>query len=170
MMLNDKLREITDADIEFCKDSDIWRKRGGVGVFMSMAERWDRIEAEVAPVDNGEQEAVHGNVWDIFSATYGAPSILNDVRDLRRYLLLVEAEGSSPQRAATEEEQQLRRLPSSEPEDGPRERVTHVLRLLAQGHCDCALGDWGDPLSHPASCAYRVLMHSSSEVDREGIG
>ena len=61
-----------------------WKKRGGIGAFMMLARKWDRIE-----------EAVKNNGYDVFS-TYGKDArdegIIDDIRDLRRYLLLVEVE------------------------------------------------------------------------------
>jgi hypothetical protein len=62
---------------------DSWRKRGGVGAFMMLARKWDRIENQV--VEKG---------WDIFKAIeqdIRPEGILDDIKDLRRYLLLVEA-------------------------------------------------------------------------------
>jgi hypothetical protein len=61
-----------------------WKKRGGVGAFMMLARKWDRIEKQAET-----------NGWDIFTTIRRDPSangILDDIRDLRRYLLLVEAE------------------------------------------------------------------------------
>lgn len=59
-----------------------WRKRGGVGAYMMLARKWDRIE-----------QAVEKCGWDIFAA-YDEDSrdegIMDDIRDLRRYLMLVE--------------------------------------------------------------------------------
>jgi hypothetical protein len=63
---------------------DSWKKRGGVGAFMMLARKWDRIE-------NQTQKCK----WDIFEAIRKDPSstgILDDIKDLRRYLLLVESE------------------------------------------------------------------------------
>ena len=61
-----------------------WKQRGGVGAFMMLARKWDRIE-----------NAVKKHGWDVFHAVRADPSdagIIDDIRDLRRYLLLVEAE------------------------------------------------------------------------------
>lgn len=63
---------------------DSWKLRGGVGAFMMLARKWDRIE---------NQTKKQG--YDVFKAIELDPSntgILDDIRDLRRYLLLVEAE------------------------------------------------------------------------------
>ncbi len=61
-----------------------WKKRGGVSAFMMLCRKWDRLEKFLEE---------HG--WDIFKAmdadTRGE-GIIDDIRDLRRYLLLVEAE------------------------------------------------------------------------------
>jgi len=86
-----------------------WKRRGGVGAFMMLARKWDRLEGIISRLGRfggGEQDA---SPYDVFawidreSATemrgrYGAlgvgrdGSALAEVRDLRRYLLLVEAE------------------------------------------------------------------------------
>ena len=61
-----------------------WKQRGGVGAFMMLARKWDRLEKQVT-----EQG------YDIFQAiAYDGreEGILDDIRDLRRYLFLVEAE------------------------------------------------------------------------------
>ena len=61
---------------------DSWRRRGGVGAFMMLARKFDRIE---------HQSEKHG--WDVFKAGevyVGEAGLLDDIRDLRRYLLLVE--------------------------------------------------------------------------------
>ena len=63
---------------------DSWKRRGGVGAFMMLARKWDRIE---------NQTKKQG--WDVFEALKQDPTstgIIDDIRDLRRYLLLVEAE------------------------------------------------------------------------------
>jgi len=61
---------------------DSWRQRGGVGAFMMLARKWDRIENQARQ-----------NGWDIFETVLDNPDedgILDDIRDLRRYLMLVE--------------------------------------------------------------------------------
>lgn len=60
---------------------DSWRKRGGVGAFMMLSRKWDRIE-----------NIALGAGYDIFSVCKdNKGDILDDIQDLRRYLLLVEA-------------------------------------------------------------------------------
>ena len=61
---------------------DSWKKRGGVGAFMMMARKWDRIEQIVSEVR-----------YDVFiSGVADTGNVLDDIADLRRYLLLVEDE------------------------------------------------------------------------------
>ena len=61
-----------------------WAKRGGIGAFMMLARKWDRIE-----------EFAKDAKYDVFKAYEEADGhhegIHEDVADLRRYLLLVEA-------------------------------------------------------------------------------
>ena len=61
-----------------------WKKRGGIGAFMMLARKWDRIENQV-----------NDYTYDIFLALdedKRPEGLIDDIRDLRRYLLLVEAE------------------------------------------------------------------------------
>lgn len=82
-----RLNPIVDLDIsslEKAEESygDSWKKRGGVGAFMMLARKMDRLENQVKK---------HG--YDIFSAIdldRRPEGILDDIQDLRRYLLLVE--------------------------------------------------------------------------------
>jgi len=61
-----------------------WKQRGGVGAFMMLARKWDRLEKQVIEYN-----------YDVFLAAKDdmrEEGILDDIRDLRRYLFLVEAE------------------------------------------------------------------------------
>ena len=61
---------------------DSWRRRGGVGAFMMLARKFDRIE---------HQCEKHGwNIFEAGEAFKGEAGLLDDIRDLRRYLILVE--------------------------------------------------------------------------------
>ena len=81
------IRKLANLDVSKLEQAersygDSWRKRGGIGAFMMLARKWDRIENQVTK-----------NGYDIFESIYNDPSdtgILDDIRDLRRYLLLVE--------------------------------------------------------------------------------
>lgn len=63
---------------------DSWKKRGGVGAFFTFARKWDRLE-------NGLQ-AYGYDVFRAISEDRRAEGVIDDIRDLRRYLLHVEAE------------------------------------------------------------------------------
>ena len=84
-----KVVEVAQEDVEKLHQAeqsygDSWKKRGGVGAFMMLARKWDRLENQV-----------DGHRYDIFKAIsedQRPEGILDDIRDLRRYLLLVEAE------------------------------------------------------------------------------
>jgi len=83
------MKEVAQNDLQALQRAeqsygDSWKRRGGVGAFMMLARKFDRIE---------HQSKKHG--WDIFEAgkVYsGEAGLLDDIRDLRRYLLLVEQE------------------------------------------------------------------------------
>jgi hypothetical protein len=84
---------VSEEDIAFVEMREktyqgSWKKRGGVGAFMMLARKWDRMESMIA---GGSAQ------YDIFAHIAAAPdgadgTMLAEVRDLRRYLLLVEAE------------------------------------------------------------------------------
>ena len=59
-----------------------WRKRGGMGAFMMLARKWDRIEQQV--------KSQNYDVFEAFAKDSREEGILDDIQDLRRYLLLVE--------------------------------------------------------------------------------
>lgn len=66
-----------------------WKRRTGVGAFMMLARKWDRIEKRVATAQAG---AGQYDVFDHIAADRRVEGIIDDIRDLRRYLMLVEAE------------------------------------------------------------------------------
>lgn len=92
----DYLQKIADEDVSHIKMKErtyggSWKKRGGVGAFMMLARKWDRIEKIVG------EEKVGVPRYDIFSAISQNPTgadstTLAEIRDLRRYLMLVESE------------------------------------------------------------------------------
>lgn len=61
-----------------------WKKRGGVGMYMIMIRKFDRMEL-----------AVEKYGWDVIEAVKADPraeGLIDDIRDLRRYLNLIESE------------------------------------------------------------------------------
>jgi hypothetical protein len=81
------LLQIANGDVEGLLKAeqsygDSWKKRGGVGAFMMLARKWDRIENQVKK---------HG--WNVFLAMERdrrPEGIADDIKDLRCYLLLIE--------------------------------------------------------------------------------
>ena len=76
---------------------DSWKRRGGVGAFMMLARKWDRLENHVMVRRSRGTvaESKSADKYDIFAhieLDTRAEGILDDIRDLRRYLILVEAE------------------------------------------------------------------------------
>jgi hypothetical protein len=74
-----------------------WKQRGGVGAFMMLARKWDRLENQLKRLVPGEasQSGLGAMPYDIFGhviADQRAEGVIDDIRDLRRYLMLVEAE------------------------------------------------------------------------------
>jgi hypothetical protein len=63
---------------------DSWLKRGGVGAYMMLARKWDRIEVFL-------QEVCDYDLFDAFECDGRDETVLDDVADLRRYLAIVEA-------------------------------------------------------------------------------
>jgi hypothetical protein len=80
---------LANQDVEGLHNSeqsygDSWKQRGGVGAFMMLARKWDRLEKQVTEYN-----------YDVFEAALDdmrEEGILDDISDLRRYLFLVEAE------------------------------------------------------------------------------
>ena len=85
----DQLEGIAIQDVKALKKAELsygdsWMKRGGVGAFMMLARKWDRLE-----------KTARDHEWDIFLAIekdLRPEGIIDDIRDLRRYLMLVEAQ------------------------------------------------------------------------------
>lgn len=86
------LRAVADADIQHLEHKEktyagSWKKRGGSGAWLGgVARKIDRLETMLPEHD-----------YDIFGAISALPggedgSALAEVRDMRRYLLLIEAE------------------------------------------------------------------------------
>lgn len=84
------LRQVADDDVACVRRKDLsygasWKRRGGVGAFMIMARKWDRLENFMEHSDK-KYDVFH----DVGDGSDG--TVLAEIRDLRRYLLLVEAE------------------------------------------------------------------------------
>jgi hypothetical protein len=89
-LFEEEIKEIANYDLEVLVEKgkgygDSWKARGGVGAFMMLARKWDRLE-NIAKQNN----------YDILKAalndTHAVDGVMDDIADLRRYLLLVEHE------------------------------------------------------------------------------
>lgn len=84
-----KLQTVCEQDIQGLSTAqksygNSWKKRGGVGAYMMLARKIDRIELQLEKFG-----------YDVFKAVIEDPrkeSLWDDLTDLRRYLLLIEAE------------------------------------------------------------------------------
>lgn len=86
---------LEDARILLCKDAEYgssWKKRGGVGAFMMLARKWDRIEKQVDGWGHDLVKALERDTRD--------EGLGDDIGDLRRYLLLVLCELRARSQAA----------------------------------------------------------------------
>lgn len=86
------LEDVAHLEIKERSYGSSWKKRGGVGAYMMLARKIDRIENMLSDAGDHNWPA-----FNIFLAIQEEPdgsdgTILAEVRDLRRYLLLVEAE------------------------------------------------------------------------------
>lgn len=61
-------------------------KRGGIGLFMMLARKWDRLENSLSNFDSKY------DLFEMLRRDKRAEGIIDDIRDLRRYLMIVEAE------------------------------------------------------------------------------
>mgnify|MGYP003115470519 FL=1 len=87
-----KVCRAMESDIETLVEKEgsygnSWKRRGGVGAFMMLARKWDRIENCLSDRADERYDIFHAMMQDMRD-----DGILDDIRDLRRYLLLVESE------------------------------------------------------------------------------
>lgn len=85
----DKLTSVAENDVVELKRKDesyggSWKKRGGVGAWMMAARKIDRLENQLQKMDY--------NIFEAIRDDDAEDGILDDLRDLRRYLMLIEAE------------------------------------------------------------------------------
>ena len=96
------LEVVAEDDVAHLRDKErtykgSWKQRGGVGAFMMLARKWDRLEEMVKAEGMTLPGGMSGTAdrYDIFQhahANNGREGVLAQVGDLRRYLMLVEAE------------------------------------------------------------------------------
>lgn len=82
----DDVRGLVKAESKYGQS---WRKRGGCEAFFNLSRKMDRIEVAAAKAGHDIFKAVHMNPAGD-GTIGGKDGLLDDIRDLRRYLLLVE--------------------------------------------------------------------------------
>ncbi len=96
----DQLQALADGDVANIEEKEraygsSWKRRGGIGAFMMLARKFDRIEQRVSSEITATADAPAAQRHNLFQhivADRRAEPLLDDIRDLRRYLILVEAE------------------------------------------------------------------------------
>jgi hypothetical protein len=78
---------IEHADQSFAQS---WRRGRGADAYKTLAEKWQRIERRLVMYET--RAAARYDVFEHIAADRRAKNIMDDIRDLRRYLMLVEAE------------------------------------------------------------------------------
>jgi hypothetical protein len=104
----DFLQQVAEADVIRVKNKEkdygsSWKKRGGIGAFMMLCRKWDRIEKQM--------EVLSGiaDRYDIFTRCEidkRDEGLLDDINDLAGYLLLVRAELISRQQEISQQRRQ----------------------------------------------------------------
>jgi len=92
--LKDRITRLVEEDINRCvlgeaKYASSWRKRGGTGAFENVFRKVDRIAAAGERCGNDIFKCVLQNPASD-GTIGGKDSMLDDLRDLRIYLLLIE--------------------------------------------------------------------------------
>jgi hypothetical protein len=97
----DQLNEVAQEDVAGLKKAqqsygNSWKQRGGIGAFMMLARKWDRLENRVSregiTTSTGDRPTPAFDIFLHVASDTRAEGVIDDIRDLRRYLMLVEAE------------------------------------------------------------------------------
>ena len=77
------MKDVDDLEKSEKSYGDSWRKYDGISAVMNLARKWDRIENQSKNKKYDLFEAIKEDMSD--------EGILDDIRDLRRYCLLIES-------------------------------------------------------------------------------
>jgi len=85
----DRMEEMAAEDVQFLAEreksyGDSWKKRGGVGAFMNLGRKWDRVELQA--------EKYGWNVFEAMVHDQRPEGLGDDINDLIRYLMLIREE------------------------------------------------------------------------------
>lgn len=78
---------LRDLEIIAKKDAEYggsWKKRGGQNAFFMMARKWDRLEEQL--------KKHHFDIFEAGRLDCREEGVVDDIGDLRRYLILIESE------------------------------------------------------------------------------
>lgn len=95
--LRQRMNFVTENDIEetIRKDREYnssWKKRGGTNAFFMLARKWDRLEEQLHNLSERHPGASDYDIFEGLLRDTRREGLIDDIRDLRRYLLLVECE------------------------------------------------------------------------------
>ena len=76
---------IVDKDKQY---GSSWKQRGGVGAFMMFARKWDRIENAVTIRNEHGMITGYHDLFELARKDNRPEGILDDLEDLRNYLVL----------------------------------------------------------------------------------
>lgn len=82
------VRDVLILQVKDRQYGSSWKKRGGVGAYMMLARKWDRIETALKVPGTDD----YRSIFSVGTEDKRKENILEDIADLRRYLLLVEDE------------------------------------------------------------------------------
>lgn len=120
-----------------------WKRRGGIGAYMMLCRKWDRLENQIESTKNG---ATQFDIFDHIAKDERAEGLIDDIRDLRRYLTLVEAEMRARGSASATSTHRDNKGETKD-EEYPSDHVP-------DGYCSChacrAMKDLANP--HPTDC------------------
>jgi len=90
-----RLHQLAESDLTglaqgYRKYGDSWRKRGGGEAYHNLTRKWDRIERAVEALATQDVFAAIKEHPATDGTLDGKDSLLDDIRDLRRYLYLVD--------------------------------------------------------------------------------
>lgn len=186
----DFLHAIAESDVVGLRRAEqsygsSWKRRTGVGAFMMLARKWDRIEQRVNNPEIAANAApLLGHIFAHVVADRRAEGIIDDIRDLRRYLILVESEMTARRDSTTDSgKRYLDRLPFVTRSDidhinqtwaATRERPTgaETFRVLAErwGRIEQRVGMHIEPAgARPGATKYDVFEHIAADSRAEGI-
>lgn len=124
-----RMQELASKIVSTVKEKDAsygssWRRRGGVGAFMMLARKWDRIE-----------NIVKGVGWDVFAALgENKGDVRDDIDDLIGYLLLVREHTSQPQEATPNPSENAQGAPEGWSNEGYYGDLTCLWKCKSCGH------------------------------------